>query len=331
MDIRQILRIDLNLLVALHALLEERSVSKAAERVFVTQSAMSKSLGRLRTLFDDPLFVRTPKGMVPTPKATQLQPVLHRILRDIDQLVLDDQFDPKTASADVHLAVGSYVGIVLLPVLVDFLQRRAPGIRVHAFNRVERQLERLADGSLDFALHMRRAQYGSEFDVHLVGAMPPVWVARDTHPLVGKQAEEEDVLSYPHVHFYVSDQRELEQIRQFHPSEKRGGSRENVVFETSHLPAALEVLRRTDCVMLAPPAALHYTKLSDNLTQLNIASSEDAVVSYTLVNHERLRNSPLHTWFRRVILDICTRLERRRQLGEPFVEYQPGQYEWCED
>ena len=69
MDIRDLGRLDLNLLVALEALLEERSVSKAAERLYITQSAMSKTLGRLRDLFDDQLFVRRGSGMVPTPRA----------------------------------------------------------------------------------------------------------------------------------------------------------------------------------------------------------------------------------------------------------------------
>lgn len=73
MDTRTLARIDLNLLVALQVLLEERNVSKAAERLFITQSAMSKTLGRLRELFDDPLFTRSSHGMVPTPRALDIQ------------------------------------------------------------------------------------------------------------------------------------------------------------------------------------------------------------------------------------------------------------------
>ena len=69
MDIRELGRLDLNLLVALEALIEEGSVSRAAERLYITQSAMSKTLGRLRELFDDPLFIRRGSGMVPTPRA----------------------------------------------------------------------------------------------------------------------------------------------------------------------------------------------------------------------------------------------------------------------
>lgn len=78
MDIRDLGRLDLNLLVALEALIEEGNVSRAAERLFITQSAMSKTLGRLRQLFDDPLFIRKGAGMVPTPRAEQLARQLPR-------------------------------------------------------------------------------------------------------------------------------------------------------------------------------------------------------------------------------------------------------------
>ena len=73
MDAKVLARIDLNLLVALQHLLEEESVTKAAERLFITQPAMSKTLHRLRETFDDPLFVRSGRGLSPTPRAVELK------------------------------------------------------------------------------------------------------------------------------------------------------------------------------------------------------------------------------------------------------------------
>ena len=72
MNLNRLARIDLNLLVALHILLQEGSVSRAAERLNITQPAMSKTLGRLRETFDDPLFVRSKRGIQPTPRAISL-------------------------------------------------------------------------------------------------------------------------------------------------------------------------------------------------------------------------------------------------------------------
>ena len=83
MEIRDLGRLDLNLLVALEAMLEERSVSRAAERLFITQSAMSKTLGRLRELFNDPLFVRKGAAMMPTPRAEQLEASLSSPTRHV--------------------------------------------------------------------------------------------------------------------------------------------------------------------------------------------------------------------------------------------------------
>ena len=80
MDAKFLSRIDLNLLVALQILLEEQSVTKAADRLFITQPAMSKTLQRLRELFDDPLFIRSGRGLVPTPRAVELEKQLPVVL-----------------------------------------------------------------------------------------------------------------------------------------------------------------------------------------------------------------------------------------------------------
>ena len=87
MDTRELSRIDLNLLISLQVLLEERNVSRAAERLFITQPAMSKTLSRLRQVFDDPLFTRSSHGMQPTPRALEVAGDLSVILAEIGRLV----------------------------------------------------------------------------------------------------------------------------------------------------------------------------------------------------------------------------------------------------
>src|SRR5210317_927284 len=96
MDIHRLARTDLNLLVALEALLEERNVSRAAERLYITQSAMSKTLGRLRELFDDPLFIRKAGEMVPTPRALQLAEHLPALLLAVQAMIRPVEFNPLT-------------------------------------------------------------------------------------------------------------------------------------------------------------------------------------------------------------------------------------------
>lgn len=130
MNIRNV---ELNLLVAFDAMMRERSVSRAAERTFITQPAMSHALNRLRQLFDDPLFVRTPRGMLPTPRADELVEPVRRVLRDIEALVGPSRvFDAAGREHRFSLGATDYMEFLLLPPLIALIQRHAPKVDMHA-------------------------------------------------------------------------------------------------------------------------------------------------------------------------------------------------------
>jgi len=122
--------VNLNLLVALHALLSERSVTRAAARVGITQSAMSNALQRLRVLYGDPLFQRAGRGIVPTARALLVAPRLRDGLALLGETLAPTAFDPATARRRFVLAASDYVEFVLLPPLLRELQEKAPGIRL---------------------------------------------------------------------------------------------------------------------------------------------------------------------------------------------------------
>ncbi len=105
MSFEKLARIDLNLLVCLHVLLEECSVTHAARRLNLSQSAVSKSLTRLREQFDDPLFTRTAHGMAPTPRAQALLPLLDHLLREVEQLTAPAEFVPETSERHFKMAL----------------------------------------------------------------------------------------------------------------------------------------------------------------------------------------------------------------------------------
>ena len=105
MNTQDLSKADLNLLISLQVLLEEKSVSRAAERLFITQPAMSKTLSRLRLLFNDPLFTRSSHGMRPTPRADELALDLTDILGGISHLFSGSRFDPATARDEVTIAL----------------------------------------------------------------------------------------------------------------------------------------------------------------------------------------------------------------------------------
>lgn len=181
-------RLDLDLLALFEALMAERNVTRAAARVGVAQPSASKALERLRRLFDDPLFVRTPRdGMRPTPRAVELAPEIAGVLDRVRGLVAARvPFDPATAKGAIRVAMSDAAEFVLLPGLVARLGRDAPGVdlRARPLDK-ERALGELDAGRLDALVGVFPGlprRYGS---VGLYGERF-VCLARDGHPRLGR-------------------------------------------------------------------------------------------------------------------------------------------------
>ena len=193
-------RIDLNLLVALDALLDERSVTRAAARVGIGQSAMSSSLARLRRLFDDELLTRAPDGMRPTPRALKMVEPLRATLRQVQALVhREERFDPATLERTFTVSLPDSVEVLLGPRLIAQLRREAPGIRLllRSVDRT-RVLDELDADRVDLAIglfsegqlhHKQRLLYRDSyvvlFNAALIGLQPPIGL--------------DDYLRFPHV------------------------------------------------------------------------------------------------------------------------------------
>jgi DNA-binding transcriptional LysR family regulator len=334
LDTRQLSRIDLNLLVALQVLIEECNVSKAADRLFVTQSAMSKTLGRLRELFDDPLFTRSSHGMVPTPRALDLQKKLTVLLHGIQDLVADQEFDPWTCRGEFKVAIPEYIGMAILPSLLEELQQEAPHVRIVAISRIEQQLEQLASGDLDFAVHVKYPHYGSDFTVDPIASMPPVLLVRQAHPLRISKRELKTVddlrnvvENYPQVGWYVPDMEELDFVQR--GVEQSDGARQvrfrgEIVFETSHMFSAIEVIKRTNCVLFGPPLITRHPLLGVGVASMRLPVREKNFFNYVLITHKRLEASPVHQWLRQKILDIVHKAESEKESGDPYSDYTVG-------
>ncbi len=122
-------RIDLNLLVFLDALLRERNVTRAAQKLGMSQPALSSGLKRLRELFHDPLLIRTSEGMVPTERAQELEPLVREILANVEKAVTPEEaFDPATSDRVFRIMASDYAEMTLLPSLLAHLRNQAPGI-----------------------------------------------------------------------------------------------------------------------------------------------------------------------------------------------------------
>ncbi|AXI60291.1 LysR family transcriptional regulator [Pseudomonas kribbensis] len=145
-------RIDLNLLVILDALLGEQHVTRAAERLHLSQPAVSHALARLRDLLGDPLLVRAGSGLVPTARALELVTPLAEALAQVQSLLAPNTFDPASARRTFRLAMSDYGAAIILPGLIRTLRAEAPGIDLqisHASR--EGMVEGLLNGDIDLA------------------------------------------------------------------------------------------------------------------------------------------------------------------------------------
>ena len=115
--------LDLNLLVVFDAVMQERSVTRAGRRLGLSQPAMSHALTRLRHMLKDDLFIRSPKGMVPTPRAEQLALPVRAALDRLQQSLEPTQFDPSTATRNFRIAVDNYAAVVLVGPLAAHIKK----------------------------------------------------------------------------------------------------------------------------------------------------------------------------------------------------------------
>ena len=151
MNIRSV---DLNLLVYLNALLEERNVSRAADKLAITQPAMSNALKRLRDLFDDPLLVRTSGGMAPTEKARGLEPELAAMLAMVESMVQPEEaFDPATSDMTFRIMASDYMEATLILPFMEAVQQQAPGIDFDLLAPGDAGLQDIEKGSVDLAVN----------------------------------------------------------------------------------------------------------------------------------------------------------------------------------
>lgn len=124
-------RTDLNLLVVFEAVMEERHVGRAAERLNLSPSAVSHALGRLRALLGDPLFLKTPRGVVPTDRAMELAPAIAEILARVRRVMVSAvPFDPTRSARSFTIGAPDGVSSVFLPHLLEALTAKAPGIDI---------------------------------------------------------------------------------------------------------------------------------------------------------------------------------------------------------
>lgn len=165
MNLDNLARIDLNLLVILQVLLEEQSVTRAASRLHLSQSALSKSLNRLRDSLGDPLFTRTAHGLKPTPHAILLGQKLPNALQSLYQVTLPPTFNPASSHRQFSFAMVESAYETLIPYFIGPMLTAAPNLKLDSYVWNEKSIQDLQQGQIDFGIAGRDLHPLSDFQI----------------------------------------------------------------------------------------------------------------------------------------------------------------------
>jgi len=296
-------KIDLDMLRVLEAMHHERHVTRAAARVGLSQPAMSRALAKLRGAFRDELFVRTARGMVPTPRADELAPAARGVLASADALRRSIAFDPNTLQRTFVLVAADYLDAVLLPPMTKALAR-APGVTLVMRPFGERSAEDLATGAMDLivgtrAIVPRDAMVQHLYEEHFMCAV------RRGHPRVKRTLSLATFIELQHV---------LIAPRGDAPGSvdlalEARGMRRHIAVRTHTFNSAPLVVARSDLILTAP------RRLLEPIAKpLGLALFEPPlrIEPFELVQawHPRVQRDPAHAWFRELVASTVRRSAR---------------------
>lgn len=290
-------RVNLNLVPALAALLEERHVTRAADRVGLSQPAMSHVLKQLRQLFGDELLVRGPEGYSLTPRAERVREQLATVVTQLQQLFTSETFDPATAAQSFRVAASDYMLSTLGAKLVQAILTQSPNSTVVCEPVDELVFERLDTGTLDLLIYGRLPP-GRYCSAHLFDDRYVCVVAAD-HPLARSTfVSLSEYLRWPHMASKLGGQ----------VLDKRLAARETVRKKAVTMPyhvLAANILPGTQLVLTVPERFVQY--LGDPAPiRVVPAPPELGTLQYYLVWHRRVDDDPSQQWLRHLVQSAAT-------------------------
>ncbi|RJG40271.1 LysR family transcriptional regulator [Motilimonas pumila] len=299
----QLNRVDLNLLVALDVLLKEQNVTHAAQVLFVSQSAMSRSLKRLRETFDDPLFIRTATGLTPTTKALELGQELQAILPQLNALFKQGQFNPAECNDTFSISLPTFLSSAVLPSLVLSLCNEAPNVSLIEMAAKSNPFDLLDKGKLDFAIHYT-CPAESKYKASKIGSIYPKLYVRKNHPLANKPSSLQEILRYPVLAMNVEDdhkqtfntplQRILNQLKN-QPRPKLRSTQTHVL---------MQIATHSDAVIFGMNALNSMAHFNAAFVDIHdFVDSPQYHVDLYLLRHQRTFTSAAHSWMANKLIE----------------------------
>lgn len=290
--------LDLNLLKALDALLDEKNVTRAANKLALTQPAVSSMLNRLRDRFDDPLFVRASYGMVPTDRALALAEPLNKILNEIENLVQPPIFNPAELEATFRIAAtDNGMHCVGVPFTLA-LNKIAPNVKVALMSIHGRNVEAmLMNGELDLII-VGEPTVPLNLYSRVIHKENYVCMMREDHPLAHEELDIDTFCSMNHVlvsydggGFAGATDVALEKI----------GKKRNVVMSITSFLLLPDILKNSDWIAVAP----HHLLEKDSGIIAKKPPIEVGGYKKLMAWHERTHHDSIQRWFRDFLLEIC--------------------------
>lgn len=297
--------VDLNLLVVFDALLRARSVSAAARQLNMSQPATSFALNRLRQTFDDPLFIRTSRGVHPTPFAERLAIPLENVLERIrSDILLRPVFDPKSAQRTITFNMHDVGEFVFLGPILKRIAELAPGVKIITVNKQLSELEAaLRAGDIDLAVGHFPELHGANLFQQRLFTHSFVCIVRKDHSTIGKEMTRKQFLDGAHCIVHAPSQ--LGNLADDYLTaelESQGLTR-RVALSIEHYLAVPMIVGESDLIFTVPYAiGQQLTKLGDiKLVRPPFKSKPRVVLQLW---HSRFHHDAANRWIRGIVADL---------------------------
>ncbi|VUD52509.1 PCP degradation transcriptional activation protein [Thalassocella blandensis] len=297
-------QLDLNLFPVFDAIYTKRNLTRAAEVLCVTQPAVSNALARMRKSFNDPLFVSTPQGMVPTPIAKRIHQQVSEALQLLDSSVqLADSFAPAQANLRFRFSMNDMSESILLPRLNDVLEKEAPGISIESYFTPRRDLpQALSNGDLDLAFDAPLLNEPQLLHDSLLST-PYVCFVRKNHPVVSSVQDNtlslEAYLALEHIH--VSGRRRGMGV--VDSELNRMSKARKIKLRVQHYLVAPVIAQRSDLILSGPELLLR--DYEGHMFEIPFPLPEE---SWHLYWHKSADQDKANQWMREKIAEITSTL-----------------------
>ncbi|MGB0466922.1 MAG: LysR family transcriptional regulator [Pontibacterium sp.] len=291
---------DLNLLVIFEALITESHVSRAAEKVFLSQSAMSHALNRLREQMDDALLVRTEGGLQPTPRALAMLPDVQKALQLIEQSLNPPlPFSEKSSDRIFRIAATDYFETVVFPGWFSWLQQRAPRIKIEIdLIAMDTAYSRLEKGTVDLIIGLDASQpLPARLATEHWLTEQQVCVAGISNTQVSTMLNLTDYLEQPHVVFFDLESETANPVDRWLTDQ---GKKRMFISRLTNYTAGARIVASTDAIMTLP---LHMAKLFCDMLPLRIVSPPAGIpeTRMTIIQHPLYAEDPAIQWLKNII------------------------------